>query len=69
MKNTRPPRVFTVPPNPSSLLDEIEKIINPTTPEAKQAVAQFVRDERARIANAIYANASGRSHRKPNDEA
>lgn len=52
MLNKRPVRVPDVPKKPSAL-DEIEQIINPTTPEAKRAKAEFIRDEYARIGNAI----------------
>lgn len=51
--NSRPIRVPSIPPRKSSVLDDIEQIVNPTTPEAKRDKAEFIRDELARIGNEI----------------
>jgi len=47
-------RVPNFPPkNPDELQEEIEQIINPSTPAARRARAQFKRDVLARIREEI----------------
>jgi len=47
-------RVPNIPPRrPDDPLEEIEQIINPTTPAARRAKAEFIRDELARISKEI----------------
>ena len=52
-RSNRPARVPNVPAKPASIMDEVEQIIDPTTPEAKRQKAEFIRDELARIGNEI----------------